>query len=82
MAGWTSPDIKVGLKGLSKITIVADVQTGKNILGAGGVGADLYFTDYVALIIGPVFYFDKALQPGGSRTLWTTQLDVDIPLGK
>jgi hypothetical protein len=82
LVGWSSPDIKVGLKGLSKITVIGDVQTGKNIFGAGGVGADIYFTDSIALIIGPVFYFDRQLQPGASRVLWTTQLDVDIPLGR
>ena len=82
LVGFSSPVIKIGHKGLSKITIVGDVQTGKNILGAGGFGADVYFTDNLALIIGPVFFFDKNLQPGRSELLWTTQLDVDIPLGK
>ena len=82
IVGWSSPDIKVGLKGLQKITIIADVQTGKNVLGGGGVGATIYFTDRVSLIVGPVFYFDHNLQPGGARHLWTTQLDIDIPLGK
>src|SRR5215471_6574954 len=33
----TSPDIKVGLKGLNKVLVIGDVQTGKNIFGAGGV---------------------------------------------
>lgn len=28
------------------------------------------------------FFLDKNLQPGGSRYMWTAQLDVDIPLGK
>jgi hypothetical protein len=82
MVGWSSPDIKVGLKGLEKIDIIADVQTGKNVLGAGGFGATIYFNDYVDLIVGPVFYFDSKLQPGGASHLWTTQLDIDIPLGK
>ena len=82
MVGWSSPDIKVGLKGLQKIDVIADVQTGKNALGAGGFGATIYFNDYVDLIVGPVFYFDSALQPGGATHLWTTQLDIDIPLGR
>ena len=82
MVGWSSPDIKVGLKGLQKIDIIADIQTGKNVLGGGGFGATIYFTDTVSLIVGPVFYFDRKLQPGGARYLWTTQLDIDIPLGK
>ena len=41
-----------------------------------------YFNDYVDLIVGPVFYLDSKLQPGGAAHLWTTQIDVDIPLGK
>ena len=72
----------VGLKGLKKVLVVGDVQTGKNVFGAGGVGVELYFNDYIDLIAGPVVFIDKALQPGGKRTLWTTQLDVDIPLGR
>ena len=82
MVGWSSPDIRVGITGLSKILVLADVQTGKNILGAGGAGLDIYFNDYIGLIVGPVFFFDKGLQPGGASHFWTTQLDVDIPLGK
>jgi hypothetical protein len=34
------------------------------------------------LIVGPVWYTDSKLQPGGASHLWTTQIDVDIPLGK
>ena len=81
MVGWSSPDIIVGRKGLKKIDVLADVQTGKNVLGAGGIGADIYFNDYIGLIVGPVFFVDSALQPGGAARMWTTQLDVDIPLG-
>lgn len=82
LIGWFSPDIKVGLKGLDKINLTADLQTGKNILGGGGFGAFFYFNSYVSLLVGPVWYTDRALQPGGAKHLWTTQLDVDIPLGK
>lgn len=82
MAGLFSPDIKVGMKGLKKINLTADVQTGKNVLGAGGVGVYLYFTDTISLLTGPVFFFDRALQPGGRRMLWTVQADVDVPLGR
>ena len=82
LIGWISPDIKVGLTGLQKLNLAADVQTGKNILGAGGFGLYFYFNDYVDLLVGPVFFTDKALQPGGLSHIWTTQLDVDIPLGK
>ena len=82
MIGWMSPDIPIGLIGLKKITLTADVQTGKNALGGGGFGAYFFFNDYVSLLVGPVFFTDKQLQPGGAGHLWTTQLDVDIPLGK
>jgi hypothetical protein len=82
MIGFFSPDIPVGVKGLQKLNFTADVQTGKNVLGAGGFGLYLYFNQYVDLLVGPVFFLDSNLQPGGAKHLWTTQLDVDIPLGK
>jgi hypothetical protein len=82
MVAFFSPDIKVGWKGLKKINLSADVQTGKNVLGAGGLGAYFYFTDTISLLTGPVWFFDKALQPGGRSWMWTVQLDVDIPLGR
>lgn len=82
MIGWASPDIKIGLKGLEKLVVAADVQTGKNVLGGGGAGLYVFFNDYVSLLVGPVFYTDRALQPGRAKRLWTTQLDIDIPLGK
>jgi len=68
--------------GLQKINVTADVQTGKNVLGAGGAGVYVFFNDYVSLLVGPVFFTDKTLQPGHAGHLWTTQLDIDIPLGK
>jgi hypothetical protein len=82
MAGLFSPNINLGVKGLKKINFTADVQTGKNVLGAGGAGVYLYFTDTISLLTGPVVFFDKALQPGGRRMLWTFQLDVDVPLAR
>jgi hypothetical protein len=36
----------------------------------------------VDVIVGPVFFLDRAQQPGGATRMWTTQLDVDIPLGR
>jgi hypothetical protein len=82
LVGWSSPDIKPGIKGISKIDIIADFQSGKNAFGGGGGGLDIYFNDYIGLIVGPVFFTDSKLQPGGKKWLWTTQIDVDIPLGK
>jgi hypothetical protein len=82
MIGAGSPDIQIGLKGLKKLNVVGDVQTGKNVLGAWGFGTTLYFADNVSLLVGPVFFFDKNLQPGASKYMWTAQLDIDIPLGR
>ena len=58
------------------------MQTGKNVLGAWGFGANVYFADNVSLLLGPVFFLDKDLQPGGRGTMFSAQLDIDIPLGK
>jgi hypothetical protein len=76
----TSPDIKVDLPGLKKLIFVADVQTGNNSLGAGGPGVYIYFNDSIDLLTGPVFFFDKDLQPGQSSWMWTLQLDIDVTL--
>lgn len=82
MIGVFSPDIPVGIKGLKKLNLTADIQTGKNVLGGGGFGLYLYFTDTIDLLVGPVWFTDSKLQPGGSKYLWTMQVDIDIPLGK
>ncbi len=80
MGAIAAPDINVNIPGLKKIVPVADIQTGKNVFGAGGFGLYFYFTDTIDLLTGPVFFFDKALQPGASSWLWTLQLDVDVTL--
>lgn len=82
MVGVVSPDVSVGLKGLRKFNIAADVQTGKNVLGAWGFGTNIYFADNVSLLVGPVFFLDPDLQPGSSKYMWTAQLDVDLPLAR
>lgn len=82
MLAIVSPDVPVGLKGLKKVNFIADAQTGKNVFGAWGAGTTIYVADNASLIVGPVFFLDKALQPGGKDVLWTVQLDVDVPLGK
>lgn len=82
MIGAASPDLQIGRRGLRKINVVADVQTGKNVLGAWGFGSNISFADNVSLLVGPVFFLDKALQPGRSKYMWTAQLDVDVPLGR
>lgn len=78
MAGWMSPSID--LPRIDKIILAWDIQTGKNALGATGGGVYVYATPAVDLLIGPVFFFEEELQPGGSKSLWTVQLDVDVDL--
>ena len=80
MGAVTSPDININLPGLKKLVVVADVQSGKNVFGAAGGGISFYFTDNIALLTGPVYFFEGGLQPGGESWMWTAQLDVDIPL--
>ncbi len=80
LASWMGPDIKVGLSGLDKIVLAADVQTGKNAFGAVGGGVYFYFTPAIDLLMGPVFFFERDLQPGQASWLWTMQLDVDVDL--
>lgn len=82
MFGYISPDIQIGRRGLKKISLAADIQTGKNVLGAWGGGVYLFFADNASLLIGPVFFLDKDLQPGGSKYMWTAQLDIDLPMGR
>lgn len=82
LASWVSPDVKVGLPGLEKLAFAADVQTGANVFGAVGAGAALYFTPAIGLILGPVFFLERDLQPGRAPWLFTAQLDVDVELRK
>jgi len=76
MASWTSQSI--GFPATDHANLVLDVQTGDNVLGAAGGGIYLYFTPKVDLALGPVFFFDEGLQPGGSRWLWSLQFDADL----
>ena len=78
LASWMGPDIKVGLSGLDKIVLAGDVQTGRNVFGAAGGGVYFYFTPAIDLLVGPVFFFERDLQPGQASWLWTMQLDVDV----
>jgi hypothetical protein len=82
MFALASPDIVIGRKGLKKMNFVGDVQTGKNVLGAWGVGTNVYFASNVSLLVGPVFFLDPDIQPGGADYMWTVQLDIDVPLGR
>ncbi|MFL5300340.1 MAG: hypothetical protein ACJ79R_08355 [Anaeromyxobacteraceae bacterium] len=80
MGGIVAPDITVDLSWLKKVTLAADVQTGKNAFGAVGAAASFYFTDTIGILTGPIFFLDSAIQPGGASWMWTVQLDVDLPL--
>lgn len=76
MASWLSPAIHAPR--LEKANLCWDVQSGQNVLGATGGGLSLYFTPSVDLLVGPVYFFDRALQPGVSRWMWSMQFDADL----
>lgn len=78
LASYSSPPIDLPL--VDKLALVADLQTGKSAVGAAGAGAAIYFTPSVALLTGPVFFFEPDLQPGGNSWMWSMQLDVDLDL--
>ena len=76
MAGWFSPDIKAPY--INKMVLTADIMTGSNALGAWGGGIYFYFTPQISLLTGPVWFFDREMQPGKADFLWTMQLDIDF----
>lgn len=78
MAGWFSPDIKVPF--INKMVFTADVMTGSNVLGAGGGGIYFYFTPQISLLTGPIWFFDRDLQPSRADFIWTMQLDIDFDI--
>jgi hypothetical protein len=78
LASVASPALKVG-KVIDSLQLIGDLQTGSNAFGAAGGALAVYFTPTVSVLTGPVFFFEKALQPGGSEVMWTLQLDVDMP---
>lgn len=59
----------------NRFVFAADYQSGKNALGAAGVGLYYYFTGDISLLVGPTFFNDKALN--GSWRL-STQLDINV----
>ncbi|MBI5067577.1 MAG: hypothetical protein HZB56_05000 [Deltaproteobacteria bacterium] len=80
MAAYVTPDVAVGLPGLTKINFFGDVQTGKSAFGAWGLGIGLYFTPAIDLLAGPVFFLNEKVQPGQSKMMWSLQIDVDVEL--
>ena len=81
IGSYLSPDIEIGLKGLTKINFFADVQTGNNVYSAVAGGVGIYFTPSIDLLTGPVFFLNKYSQVGMSNFMWSVQLDVDIDFG-
>jgi hypothetical protein len=80
IGGAGSPDININAPWLQKITVTADVQTGKNAFGAAAGALNFFFTDKISVLTGPVYFFDPGSQPGGRQWMWTMQLDIDMPL--
>jgi hypothetical protein len=76
LASWQAPPVDVPV--VDKLAFVADLQTGDNVLAAGGVSVFTYFTPSIALGMGPVGFLAPELQPAGAKWMWSMQLDVDL----
>ena len=59
-----------------KVVFAADYTSGKNAIGAGGVGIYYFFTKNISLLTGPVWFNEKAINGAWK---WTTQLDINLP---
>lgn len=60
----------------NKVVLAADYASGKNAIGAGGVGVYYFFTKDISLLTGPVWFNEKAINGAWK---WTTQLDINLP---
>jgi hypothetical protein len=78
IAGWFSPAIDLPV--LDRLHLAADLQSGKNVVGAAGAALYVYLNPTIDLATGPVYFLDPDLQPGRRRWMWTVQLDVDVDL--
>lgn len=58
-----------------KVLLAGDYASGKNALGAGGLGVYFYFTKNIDLLVGPVWFNDEKIN---GRWKWTTQLDINF----
>lgn len=58
-----------------KVMFAGDYASGENALGGGGVGLYFFFTPTVSLLLGPVWFNDKALN---GEMKWTSQLDINF----
>jgi len=58
-----------------KFAFAADYASGKNSVGGGGFGIYYYFAKNASLLVGPVWFNDKALN---GKMKWTIQLDANF----
>jgi hypothetical protein len=63
----------------SRLLLCADLASGKNIYGGGGVGIAWFFNENISILTGPVFFNDEALN---GKWKWTTQLDINLKVMK
>jgi hypothetical protein len=59
----------------NKLSVIADYASGKNAVGGGGVGLSFLFNKDVALLVGPVWFNEKAIN-GDMK--WSTQVDINF----
>jgi len=58
-----------------KVMLAGDFASGKNAPGGGGVGLYYFFSPDIDLLVGPVWFNDKALN---GATKFTAQIDVNF----
>lgn len=58
-----------------KWVVAGDYSSGKNAIGAGGIGIYYYFTNDISLLVGPVWFNDRGIN---GETKWTAQLDINM----
>ena len=66
---------KEGKTEYNKFVLAADYASGKNALGAGGIGLYYYLTPSASILMGPVWFNEEAIN---GKWKWTTQLDVNF----
>lgn len=59
-----------------RLVFAADYASGDNALGGGGVSLYYYFTRNIALLTGPVWFNEEAIN---GKWKWTIQLDINVP---
>lgn len=60
----------------NRLVFAADYASGDNALGGGGAGLYYYFTRNIALLTGPVWFNEEAIN---GKWKWTIQLDINVP---